>query len=102
MTKGLKIEVERGVGNPAAKVTVGMKVVVVRTLEATRRHLEGREGTVIAFDWDIPILRVGNEVISGIECYWGPRKGFPGLNAALALVAAHPETTVMVWPRHAA
>ena len=31
---------------------------MVRTLDPARRHLEGREGQVIGFDWDIPILKV--------------------------------------------
>lgn len=102
MTYALKMELDRGANHPAAEVTLGMPVVVVRTLEAGRRHLEGREGTVVAFDWDIPILRVGNEIISGIECYWGPRKGYPGLEAARRLADAQPDTTVLVWPRRAA
>lgn len=102
MLKALRMEIERGAGNPAARVALGMKVVVVRTLDATRRHLEGREGVVVGFDWDLPVLKVGNEIVTGNECYWGPLKGYPGRQAALALADAQPETTVMVWPRRAA
>lgn len=102
MKRRIRIRVERGPGQRAGLVELGMRVVVVRALDPARRHLEGREGTVIGFDWDIPILRVGEEIVSGIECYWGPRKGFPGLEAARALADAHPETTLLIWPPRAA
>ncbi len=102
MTAELTMEMKQGPGAPATRVTRGMRVVVVRTLDPARRHLEGRDGQVIGFDWDIPILQVGGEVISGIECYWGPRDGFPGMEVARALADARPAATLLIWSGRAA
>lgn len=91
------LEVKPDRGAPATRIHPGMAVVVVRVFDPARRHLEGRTGAVIGFDWDTPILSVDGEVLSAGECYWGPLAGFPGPGPAAALAAACPATT-MLWP----